>query len=548
MKADSHSHSLRLLDRECVLAILFLVLFSVVGFLYVYSQHATDLDADGWSHLKHARMLTDSKTAGYQQVGTVWVPLFHLLAAPLATNDFLWKTAIAGSVVSMAGFVLSGLGLFLILRLMFKHRSIVWLSLAVFAINPSLLYYQTTPMQELLSMALLVLNVMFLAIWQYRGGKKYLCLAALMNALAALNRYDGWFFIPFGTAWVLLAAVEGRTKRPLKSRLGDAFIYGLIASLAPVYWFAHNWFMYGDALEWIRGPYSAKALYLRQIATYHFRYPTDGHWWLSILYYTKSIRYCAGELPFWLAVGGLIILAVRLIGYGVRRSRTTDTRWWSLHSTHLLFLVPFGFYILSLATGRAPTYVADYYPYTNFGIRYGHTPIPAVITLVAVCFAFLEGMTHTRWLRGALIGALFVVLFFPMRLAVQTHLLSIPAEAEPCLNNQDDRHLLSELARYVKERWHGEPMMMETAFLGRIAQLDEIPYRKIYYEDNLSAWEFVRRYPFPAVQWVFAEEGDDVWKSLTTVPAYKKYYREVLVLRGRTAHVIHVYRHSAPGD
>ncbi len=543
------SSSPRLWNRECAAAFLILIAFSAISFWYVFSQHAGDLDGDGWSHVKRARMLTDSLVPGYPQIGAIWLPLLHVLAAPLAMNNTLWKTGAACSLISMASFVVAGIGLFLLLRLMFERRSVVWPAFSIFVLNPSVLYYQCTPMQELLSMALLVLNVLFLARWQSAAAesRKYLWLAGFMNALAALNRYDGWFFIPFGTAWALIATVEGR-ERSWKARLGDAFIYGFVASLAPVYWLAHNWFMYGDALEWIRGRYSARALYLRQIAEYHFRYPTDGHPWLAMLYYTKSVRYCAGELAFWLATGGLMIVLIRAVRRFFSRSEIRESARWTFRSAHLLFLAPFGFYVYCLATGRVPTYVADYWPYTNFGIRYGHTPIPAIIALIGILFAFLDQRIRTRWLRWSVVATLFVVLFFPMRLAVRTHLLSIPAEAEPYLNNQDDRRLLSHLARYVKSNWHGEMMLMDTGYLGRIAQLDEIPYRKIYSEENFSLWEFVRRYPFPEVQWVFAQEGDDVWKSIQTVPAFHQYYREVLVLRGQRAHVIHVYRHFAPGD
>lgn len=228
MPPESSPHSSRLLDRQCVLALLVLLLFSVAGFAYVYAQGSTDLDGDGWSHIKRARVLTDSVNPGYPQIGTVWLPLFHLLAAPLAMNNFLWRTGLAGSVVSMASFVAAGFGLFLILRLILEERAVVWLGLSIFVLNPSWLYYQTTPMQEPLSMALLVLNVLFLMLWQQRGSRRYLVLAAAMNLLAALNRYEAWFFIPWSNLWVLFAAVGRRENRSWRSRFGDAVVYGFI--------------------------------------------------------------------------------------------------------------------------------------------------------------------------------------------------------------------------------------------------------------------------------------------------------------------------------
>lgn len=546
MNRNSETPPSRIFNREAAAALAVTLLFSLLSFAYVYSQHATDLDGDGWSHVKNARLLTDSINSGYEQIGTVWLPLFHLLAAPLAMNNFLWRTGLAGSAISMASFVTAGLGLFLILKLSFRQRAVAWLGLTLFLMNPSLLYYQTTPMQEPLSMALLVVNVLLLILWKQRSEKRHLVLAAFLNALAALNRYDGWFFIPFGTLWVLVAAREDPSSCAWKSRFKDGFVYGFIASLGPVYWLAHNGFMYGDALYFLHSPDSARALYLRQIATFHFRYPTDGHWWLSLLYFTKSMRYCAGEIPFWLGVAGFAVVVVQIVRRQIAKGSTPSSPMSSASMAPLLFLVPFIFYVLSLATGRAPTYVVDYYPYTNFGIRYGHTPIPAVITLACLVFEFIAFRVRTLSVRRFLAMIVPAVLVFPLILAVKTELHSLPAHEEPYTNNYDDRRLLRDLARYLKPRWHGEMILMRSGYLGRIPQLDEIPYRRVFFEGNLSQWEFIRRYPFPGVTWVFAEEGDDIWEMVRTIPAYQRYYREEWVIRGAKAHIIHVYRHHAP--
>jgi hypothetical protein len=546
MSSDLFSHNPRWNGRDPLLALILILLVSLASLAYVFSIHSTDLDGDGWSHVKRARMLSDSLTPGYQQVGTVWLPLFHVLAAPLAMNNFLWRTGLAGSLVSMLSFVVAGLGLFLILRRMIEQRAIVWLSLGLFLLNPSLLYYQTTPMQELLSMALLVLNVLFLLLWQQKGRKPFLALAAVMNALAGLNRYEGWFFIPFAVAWVLLASVEGNENRRWGQRAGDAIGYAFVSTLAPLYWFVHNWLEYGDFLEFIRGPYSAIVLYQQQIAKYHFSYPTEGHWWLSVLYYTKAMRYCCGEIPFWLALGGLGVVLARVFVRPSEGKGTPRRSCFSWHHAHLLFIVPFFFYVLSLAKGRAPAYVVDYYPYENFGVRYGHTLIPAVITLAAVFLVALNSAVTTRWLRRALAALLMLALLIPMGVAVRTQLHSLPAHEEPFRNNRDDRRILQELGEYLKPRWHGGMILMNSGYLGRVSQLDEIPMRKVVHEENRELWELMLRYPFPQIHWILAEEGDEVWKQVKTNPAYRRYYQEEKVVRGVRGHIIHVYRQRLP--
>ena len=47
-----------------------------------------------------ARRIIDSRTPGWSQVGTTWLPLPHLLMIPLVRNDWLWSTGLAGAIVS----------------------------------------------------------------------------------------------------------------------------------------------------------------------------------------------------------------------------------------------------------------------------------------------------------------------------------------------------------------------------------------------------------------------------------------------------------------
>src|SRR5258706_8481148 len=56
---------------------------------------------DAEAHLNIARRLVDNRTPGIRQLGTTWLPLPHILLAPLVRNDFLWQTGLAGPLVSV---------------------------------------------------------------------------------------------------------------------------------------------------------------------------------------------------------------------------------------------------------------------------------------------------------------------------------------------------------------------------------------------------------------------------------------------------------------
>jgi len=64
---------------------------------------------DAEAHLEIARRVVDSRTPGYSQIGTVWLPLPHVLMLPLVANDWLWRTGLAGAIPSAICFVVAGL-------------------------------------------------------------------------------------------------------------------------------------------------------------------------------------------------------------------------------------------------------------------------------------------------------------------------------------------------------------------------------------------------------------------------------------------------------
>src|SRR5262249_34873058 len=67
---------------------------------------------DAEAHLNIARRIFDSRTPGPEQIGTVWLPLPHLLMVPFATRDEWWRSGLAGTIPSALCFVLAGAFLF----------------------------------------------------------------------------------------------------------------------------------------------------------------------------------------------------------------------------------------------------------------------------------------------------------------------------------------------------------------------------------------------------------------------------------------------------
>ena len=213
---------------------------------------------DSMSHLNIARLVFDGRQGGFAQLGTVWLPLGHLLELPLVWNTFLWRTALAGSLVSMAGFVAGGYALFRLVVLLGGRRLHALVGVLAYAVNLNLLYLQTTPLTEPAFVALFLVAVYLFARYLAAGSVGSLIGAGLIAGLGVLDRYDGWFVAAvMGTAVVVNELVVLRSGRGRAA--GTTMLFLAPSVFAMVLWFGWNLMLFGDPLYAFIGPGSAHA-------------------------------------------------------------------------------------------------------------------------------------------------------------------------------------------------------------------------------------------------------------------------------------------------
>src|SRR5215470_3058861 len=124
--------------------------------LALYFRHgAILLYGDAVAHINIARHVFDSRTPGILELGTVWLPLPHLLNMPFVVNDWMWRTGLGGSIPSVIAYIGGVLGLFRLVR-GFMSRSAAWIAVLIYALNPNLIYMQATAMTETLYLALVI--------------------------------------------------------------------------------------------------------------------------------------------------------------------------------------------------------------------------------------------------------------------------------------------------------------------------------------------------------------------------------------------------------
>src|SRR3981081_1811555 len=92
------------------------VLVSLFSFLYYLKQSNLLLYGDAVAHINIARRVFDSQTPGPLQLGTVWLPLPHVLTMPFVVSDALWQNGAGGSFVSMIAYVFGVVGIFRLVR------------------------------------------------------------------------------------------------------------------------------------------------------------------------------------------------------------------------------------------------------------------------------------------------------------------------------------------------------------------------------------------------------------------------------------------------
>src|SRR5262249_31828325 len=183
-----------------------------------------------------------------------------------------------------------------------------------------------------------------------------------------------WFFIPFVAVYFLFAA--------RRRRLLMALIFAAIASLGPLYWLAHNWWLYRNPLEFYNGPYSAQAIY-KKTGTY----PGDHNWPKAWLFY----RPMAAMFTGW---GVIAAAALGLVG--AIRKRV----FWPLIYAALTPI----FYLWSMHSGGTPVFVPQLWFGSYYNTRYGVTALP-VLAIAGGGLALLVGRRWRAWAAVAVIAA-----------------------------------------------------------------------------------------------------------------------------------------------
>lgn len=240
------------------LAFVFVVAVSIAAWAIFASLNLTTIYNDAMSHLNVARLVVDNMQPGFAQLGSVWLPMNHILSLVFVWNDMFWHTGLAGSLISMIAFVISTIALYQLVIYLGGSKWSGIAAAATFCLTANMLYLQSTPLTEPLYVCLFILTVLFVVRYIGDHSDSALIAASLISAIGILTRYDAWFVA--GVAGGVLFVNDFLfAKQSLKSALGRLLIYVFPVAFAAFLWFGWNWLIFNDPLYAFTGPYSAHA-------------------------------------------------------------------------------------------------------------------------------------------------------------------------------------------------------------------------------------------------------------------------------------------------
>lgn len=500
-----------------ILAIDSTIYYLIHGYIVAYG--------DAESHLNIAKRVVDSLTPGFAQLGGIWLPLPHILLIPFVYFDVLWKTGLAGSIVSGIAFIITAVYLYRLTYLITKHSGASFFAALVFMLNPNILYMQSTPMTELTLLVFFTMSsYYFISFLQDDRKILNLLFAAFFGFCASLSRYDGWslvlmeagvlflFYFPFRLSirnfflkifkpretGAIIQRNKTHAGASTYTRLeGRLIIFCTLALLGIIIWFAWGGLILGDPLYFTHSQFSAKSQQSSWLSRGEL--PAYGHIVTSFLYYFVTSMSTVGVVVFLLSIAGLLYF----IG-----DREKKHKFFIL----LILAVPFIFNVVTLYLGQSVIFIPGLTPptfeWTLFNVRYGVMMVP----FIAFCIGFMFSKTRTS-IKLILIGL------------VAFQLLLYGIGYTKVITLEDGRSGLSSFIAkipdaqgWLEKNYDGGILLTDD--YARTISIVRLPIKMhdVIYIGNKPYWEDSLTNPEKYARWIVMQRDDTIWQNLINDP------------------------------
>jgi hypothetical protein len=499
-------------------------LLSAAAVWFCWRQGWSLYYGDAESHLNIARRIIDSRTPGYGQLGTGWLPLLHLLILPFAAHDRLWITGLAGSIPPATCFVLGLTFFFAAVRRALESTTAAGVAAALYAFNPNTLYLQSIPMTEMVFFGALAATLYFTVRFHQTQSLASAAGAGIALFAGTLTRYEAWFLIPFVTAYFLF----GSRRRGFRA----ALVFGAMASLGPLLWLGYNRLVFANVWEFYSGPASAKAIQGGR--------PYAGHndWKLALIYFGWAARACAGAPLFFIGAAGAVAAIWR-------------RAFWPF----ILLALPGVFYVWSIHSADSPIHLPNLWPHSYYNTRYGLAVLPCLAFGGAAIVAVINRIVTVGSRQRLYATSLTAVVL----LAAATSPWVLDPHPESCItwkesqqNSIARRAWTKKAADFLAAGYHrGDGVITSFGDYTAIFRTAGIPLRDTLTGDNGLAWQAAVLRPelFLWEQWAVVTGGDPVQTAINRARRHGPNFDLVRQIIVKRADVLEIYeRDTAPSN
>jgi len=471
---------------------------------------------DAVAHLHIARRVLDAHQPRLTELGSVWLPLPHLLLIPFVQIYSWWASGWAGVIPSALAYLAACAGIYRLARHWLAPAPSA-LALAFFALNLNLLYLQTTAMTEPLFICEMVWVAVWLVEWRasldssFQNLRRLHWRIALALVAAVFTRYDGWIMAL--VAWSCMGLALARRHR---LRLLSFWIASLLLIAAPISWLIYNAANFGDWLYFLRGPYSAKAIEIRTSVPGFPPHPGWHNPWVALIFYIKAAEMDAAALAW-----GNTLLTLSLLGtaWAWLMARKRAFAW------ALLLWFPAAFYAYSVSYGSVPIFLPIWWPHSWYNLRYGMELLPAFalslgfsaqIVLSAVN-EFKPRAVNPRWVQSAAFILFAIVALNALQILRERPQVYVEGTKIIAARRPYDEQIPSALRALLAER-PGAVVLMDTSVYPEIVAFTGIPLRQTINESDLEIYGAALAAPAAHAAIVLAFDGDEIDHAVKAHP------------------------------
>lgn len=492
---------------------LFAAIISACAYAYYASRNMTLGYEDSVSHLQIAARTLNSPTAGFAQLGGVWLPLPHIMMLPLIWIEPFYYNGFAGSAVSMISYVVTCVYLFKAALDLTKSRTAALAGTLVFALNPNVLYMQSTPMTELLLFASMTAAVYYAQKWiqveDHTKGYPYLFAAALAAFIGCLTRYEAWISTLVMAAVILLAAWRKLGRNAYE---GVLFSYLFFAGAAIAMWLGWNALIFGNPLNFQNGEYAKPSLWVgadeKSVGDPILAAKT---------YWFAMVENLGVVLVLTMIVGAIVLVLTR---------RRLDT----LPTLSLMAMAPF--FIVALAVGQRPLHV-EQITGDLYNVRFGLTMVLPAALVVAYLVALIPSHARAGGLAAACVVTLLPLIAQgpnevvtaregPVAMYARCRAVFSPDQCMPPAPHSTSRADLpkpiAETSAFLRDHYNGGVILIQSFGNESLLFRAKVPLTNNVYEGSYQKWDPALSSPAgQRIKWIVMRGGkapDETYREL----------------------------------